>query len=150
MPKFYPLSNKFRTLSFVVMAFAFAATSGSLTSCKAKQSASSSSKDMDATSTAGMSVVMTKGDIKVYGGTGESFEDPIVIVGAKSSMDGVPVEYAYLAKKYGERGTDWQMNQQSLQYHEGKAYDVLNITVVNPKKEKFDVYFDISGFFGKW
>lgn len=95
-----------------------------------------------------MKVLLSVGSVKVYGGSGASFEDPIVIV-AKTSTEGVPVEYKFLAHKYGQREADWTFNNQSLQRNDGVPFDVINITTKNPKKT-FDVYFDISAFFGKY
>ena len=64
-----------------------------------------------------------------------------MIVGATSSMDGVPAEGKWLKKKYGS----YEKLQQGLVQHEGKFYDV--ITIRTKKGKEVVVYFDISGFF---
>lgn len=79
--------------------------------------------------------------ITYKGGDGSSFEKAVVIVGATSSMDGVPAEGKWLKKKYGS----YEKLQQGLVQHEGKFYDV--ITIRTKKGKEVVVYFDISGFF---
>jgi hypothetical protein len=80
------------------------------------------------------------------GGNGESFETAVVI-NADNSFAGVIAEYAYVASECGQREVDWKLSLQSLQEHNGKPYDVLNITLSNGQARSF--YFDISKFFGK-
>lgn len=58
--------------------------------------------------------------ITYKGGDGSSFEKAVVIVGATSSMDGVPAEGKWLKKKYGS----YEKLQQELVQHERKFYDV--------------------------
>jgi hypothetical protein len=67
---------------------------------------------------------------------GSSYEKAIV---AKS----VPAEYAWLKKKY----PGYALRRQSLRTHDGKPFDVLEITLKGGKE--IEVYFDISSFFGK-
>lgn len=81
-----------------------------------------------------------------YGGDGSSFEKAIIIK-AKTSSEGIAAEYNYLEKKYGRKNVDWQMIQQSLSYHNKKPFDILKIKHNN---KEFDVYFEISSFFGKY
>lgn len=78
--------------------------------------------------------------ITYKGGDGSSFEKAVVIVGATSSMDGVPAEGKWLKKKYGS----YEKLQQGLVQHEGKFYDV--ITIRTEKGKEVVVYFDISDF----
>lgn len=81
-----------------------------------------------------------------YGGDGSSFEKAIIIK-AKTSSEGIAAEYNYLEKKYGRKYVDWQMIQQSLSYHNKKPFDILKIKY---KDKTFNVYFEISSFFGKY
>jgi hypothetical protein len=80
--------------------------------------------------------------------SGGSIEDAIIILDAANSMDGVRAEYDYLTQQYGQQGTDWRVEGQRLLFENGVPYDV--IYVVFPDGEKAAVYFDISGFFGKF
>lgn len=57
--------------------------------------------------------------------------------------ESVPWEYDWLNQYY----PGYEFHMQSLRFIDNKPYDVLNITTAQGKKK--DVYFDISGFFGK-
>jgi hypothetical protein len=80
------------------------------------------------------------------GGNGGSFETAVV-VNADNSMVGVQAEYAFVARQCGQPQTDWKIESQSLHEHNGKPYDVLNITLSNGQLRVF--YFEISKFFGE-
>jgi hypothetical protein len=85
-------------------------------------------------------------NVTFSGGDGSSFNKAIIIK-AKNSTDGIAAEYKYVSKKYGRRGVDWKMIQQSLSYNKKKPYDILKI---NYKEKEINIYFDISSFFGKF
>lgn len=75
-------------------------------------------------------------------GDGSSFATAIVIAAADEGA-GVAAEYAWIkAHLPGGRPAG-----QGLLTHEGKPYDVIHVQL--PDGSKRDVYFDISGFFGK-
>ena len=70
-----------------------------------------------------------------------------VIINADNSRAGVQAEYDHVASQCGERQRDWKIQEQSLQEHHGKPYDVLVVDLSNGELRTF--YFDISKFFGK-
>jgi hypothetical protein len=73
---------------------------------------------------------------------GSSFEKAIVMH-EKNETDGVHAEYAWLRKTY----PGYTFIKQSLLMHNSKSYDMLEIKTKDGATK--DVYFDISGFFGK-
>lgn len=75
--------------------------------------------------------------------------DEAVVIHASNSMEGIPLEYQFVAKKEGKRGVDWNLVQQSLQQNNDKSYDVLVINLTKNNEEK-TYYFDITNFFGKF
>jgi len=79
--------------------------------------------------------------------TGNSFEDAIVIKGAKDSEEGIGAEYEYLVEKFGIPKIGWKFIRQSLIPAEDKYFDKLIIEVSNGKE--VEIYFDITEFFGK-
>jgi hypothetical protein len=81
--------------------------------------------------------------ISYAGGDGSNFETAVIIQGAADEMVGVRAEQVWLALKYPA----YQFQQQSLQEHQGKNYDVIDITTRDGQQRQ--VYFDISAFFGK-
>jgi hypothetical protein len=83
-----------------------------------------------------------------YSGSGESVDDPIIISDVDGHFDAINAEYSYLRKKYGERGVEWWLVQQSLLGHEGKQIDAMEI-----KLKSGDIvilYFDITKYFGQF
>lgn len=81
--------------------------------------------------------------ISYGGGDGSSFEKAVVIKGATEET-GVKAEYAYLREHF----SGYTMGKQSLVNHEKRVYDVLDITTKDGAAKS--VYFDITGFFGKF
>jgi len=80
--------------------------------------------------------------------TGDSPETAVVIEDAADSTEGIDAEYEYLAAKFGERGTDWNLSMQSLVQHEGRMFDRMEVELADGTTQT--VYFDISGFFGRF
>jgi hypothetical protein len=76
---------------------------------------------------------------------GESIEEAVVIQ-AQSSMDGVPKEYEWLAKRFGRQGQDWIMRSQALSGHANRVYDIITIQLADGSEKQ--IYFDITGFMG--
>ncbi len=81
--------------------------------------------------------------ISYAGGDGSSIEKAVIIKGAKEEMSGVHAEYEWLAKHF----PGYQRKQQELISQKGHSYDLLHFVAADGKEH--DVYFDITGFFGK-
>lgn len=83
------------------------------------------------------------------GGSGKSFDDAIKIQGAANITEGVMGEYQYLSKIFGERGIDWELEEQRLRSVEekGKHYDKMDIRLRDGTRKT--LYFDITEFFEK-
>jgi len=88
-----------------------------------------------------------KGYITFSNNSGESFEDAIVILNAKTDSEGVDSEYHYLEERFGKRGVDWDLDQQYLSDAGDRYYDVMDIALSGGRK--LTIYFDITDFFGK-
>lgn len=87
-------------------------------------------------------------DVRIAGGDGLTLENAVIIT-AKSETTGVQAEYDYVASKYGVRNEDWKLLSQAVQNNKNKIYDVLSIQLTK-NDEKFDIYFDITNFYGKF
>ena len=83
-----------------------------------------------------------------YQGSGESTDDPIVIEGVSNNFEAVQAEYTYLSQKFGTRGVDWKMLQQSLIESNGRMMDKMDIELSNGSK--VTLYFDITEYFGQF
>jgi hypothetical protein len=89
------------------------------------------------------------GRIRFVGGDGTSEAQAVVIDGARGEQDGVASEYAWLDQVYGSRMQGgYRVLKQALRGSGGKHYDVL--TVEAKDGTRTDVWFDISGYFGKF
>ncbi|MEO5914200.1 MAG: hypothetical protein ABIS50_08205 [Luteolibacter sp.] len=80
--------------------------------------------------------------VAVSSGVGSSYRNAITI-NARSEAEGVPAEYEWLEAHFPGS----KVLGQSLANNAGKAYDVMHVQLASGQKR--DVYFDISGFFGK-
>ncbi len=74
---------------------------------------------------------------------GSSYETAIVIK-EKNESTGVAAEYKWLKANY----PGYTLSRQSLQHKNGKSYDVMDIVTKDGEEKK--IYFDITGFFGKF
>jgi hypothetical protein len=83
----------------------------------------------------------------LFEGAGDSIADPVVVIGAKNSIEGVSSEYDYLQQRFGEKDKDWFFISQKLLNENEKFYDKLTLELKD--KSKIDIYFDISAFFHK-
>jgi len=83
------------------------------------------------------------GAVKYSGGDGSSVKTAIVIV-APNEDKGVAAEYAYLAKHFPGYAT----RSQSLVNQDSKVFDKVDFTTKDGKA--MTIYFDITGFFGKF
>ena len=83
-----------------------------------------------------------------YTGSGESPEDPIIIEGVSDNFEAVKAEYSYLSSKFGNRGVDWKLNQQSLMEINGRMMDKIDIELAD--KSEVSIYFDITEYFGQY
>jgi hypothetical protein len=73
---------------------------------------------------------------------GTAFERAIVL-DAATEKEGGPLEYRWVA----ERFPGYRLLKQSLQKHEGRMYDVLQIA--DNAGAEHTIYFDITNYFGK-
>jgi hypothetical protein len=91
---------------------------------------------------------LSGGGLSYSGGEGMS-QDSAVVIHAQSSEMGIPGEYAYIEKRYGERSKDWEV---VTRFHghtsDGRAFETFNIRLQNG--EKVSIYFDITEFYGKF
>ena len=83
-----------------------------------------------------------------FKGSGDSAEDPIFISGVDGHFAAVDAEYVYLREKYGERGSDWTLIQQSLLGLEDRQIDKMEIKLASGEMKT--IYFNITEWFGKW
>jgi len=67
-----------------------------------------------------------------------------IFIEEKTEQKGVDAEYVWLGNHY----PGYKVKSQSLNYNEGKPYDIINITTADGKSKS--IYFDISNFFGKF
>jgi hypothetical protein len=79
---------------------------------------------------------------KTSGDEGSSFERAVILADAKTEMEGVRAEHKWVQSHY----PGWSWDTQYLVNHEGRAYDVIEISRGGESRK---LYFDISNWFGK-
>jgi len=79
--------------------------------------------------------------------TGDSVSEAIVILDAEDEVDGVAVEYEYLARKFGNKGRYWTLKHQSLVVKGHKHCGRVDIVLSDGRERT--LYFDITDFSGK-
>ena len=85
--------------------------------------------------------------LKLIENSGTSRDEAIVIE-TDNHVVGVMVEYAYLEKRFGERGQAWELEAQLLMTSDDgkRSYDAFALNF--PDGTSTTVYFDITSFFG--
>ena len=86
------------------------------------------------------------GDAQPAAGSGDG-ATPLsaVVIGATTSMVGVPAEYAWLKKRFGVQEQDWTVDLRSLGRNErGRTIETFRLRLKGGAK--VDVHFDISSF----
>lgn len=81
------------------------------------------------------------------GGSGESIETA-VIINTSSSMIGIPAEYRFISRKYGQKDVDWTLETQMVMRSGNRQYDVVVIKLKDGQEKSF--FFDITKFYGKF
>ncbi|NVM01034.1 MAG: hypothetical protein HWN67_01745 [Candidatus Helarchaeota archaeon] len=80
--------------------------------------------------------------------SGESMETAIIIKNAPNHFEGVNAEYIYISRKFGVKGKDWKLKQQSLLPKNEKHFDKMEIILSDGTE--ITIFFDISEFYGKF
>jgi hypothetical protein len=83
--------------------------------------------------------------ITYSGGDGSAPGEAIVIGGARSRAEGIRAEKRYIARRFGEEGSDWRLQSQSLFVEDARAVDRLTIEDASGDTET--LYFEVSDFF---
>lgn len=96
----------------------------------------------------GWAAIPTGGPATFSENTGESIEDAVVIGGNVNHLVGVRAEYRYLAKRFGRRGKDWELEIQAVLPIDGRHYDEMRL--IFPDGTSKTIYFDITAVWGKF
>lgn len=81
--------------------------------------------------------------IRFGGGDGKTAEAAVVIQGARNESEGIIAELYWAARAL----PGWRKTKQALVRRGGRVYD--RILFVSPQSGRQDIYFDVTGFFGK-
>lgn len=83
--------------------------------------------------------------ITYSGGDGSARDEAIIIEEASSRAEGIRARKRYLSRLLGVKGTDWDLQRQSLLASDNQVVDKL--TVEKPSEARSVFYFEISSFF---
>jgi len=78
---------------------------------------------------------------------GATPETAVIILGATDGMVGVHAEYEYIAMKHGPEGVTWRRVRQELGGLGVRPWDKIVYELRDGTTK--EVYFDITGFFGR-
>ena len=81
--------------------------------------------------------------IRYEGGTGESREQAVVIIGAEDLKEGVAAEYDFISELHGKKGKKWRVKGQSQVREAGRIYDMIEIRLIDSQRTHY-YYFDIT------
>ncbi|MBD3346977.1 MAG: hypothetical protein GF401_18135 [Chitinivibrionales bacterium] len=84
-----------------------------------------------------------KAEIVYGGGNGESYEEAVIIEGARNQKEGVAAEYDFIAEIYGKKGKDWKVTAQSMSKEGNKIFDIVEIRILDTE-DRYFYYFDIT------
>jgi hypothetical protein len=88
-------------------------------------------------------------DSVIYkGGDGSSEKNAIIII-TNSTLLGIPAEYEWLNKRFGEQEKDWSLLLRANgSRDDGKVFEFFDIKLADGTVYK--IHFEISSFFGKY
>jgi hypothetical protein len=78
------------------------------------------------------------------GGDGSSLQNA-VFINTTAALVGIPAEYDWITKHYGQRDKSWRLKRQALLSLEDKSFDAITIELADGSERT--VYFDIRAFF---
>jgi hypothetical protein len=78
------------------------------------------------------------------GGSGDSYEDAVVISGALKQNERLDAEYEYISNKHGLKNRDWSVAGQTI-IHEAERFR-RNRNQVGSDSERSIYYFDVTSF----
>ena len=74
--------------------------------------------------------------------------DEVVTIDAKSALQGIPMEYAWLENRYGKQDEDWKVLERVHgNSKDGKAYEIF--TIDTKTQGTSVIAFEISSFYGQ-
>lgn len=85
------------------------------------------------------------GRIQFTGGSGDSFEDAVVITGVHKQQEGLDAEYSFISQKHGIKNKDWRVAGQTIIREKGSIFDVIEITLGSDSNRRI-YYFDVTSF----
>jgi hypothetical protein len=85
------------------------------------------------------------GRIQFTGGSGDSFEDAVVITGVHKQHEGLDAEYSFISDRHGIKNKDWRVVGQAIIREKGSIFDVIEISIGNGSDRRI-YYFDVTAF----
>ncbi|MCF8227342.1 MAG: hypothetical protein K9G58_06165 [Bacteroidales bacterium] len=89
------------------------------------------------------------GNISYEGGNGKNYKKAVVIRNADNMNQGMKAIRHYLTETYGKQGPDWVMFSKGQKEQDGREYYLYEIALKDKKRTKI-IYFDVTGFWGKY
>ncbi len=81
--------------------------------------------------------------VKYEGGTGESKEQAVIIMGAENLKEGVTAEYDFISEMHGRKDRDWRVKGQNQAREGAIIYDIIEMEIISSGETHY-YYFDTS------
>jgi len=94
-----------------------------------------------------MDLSINEGTLVVTGGPGDSLQTAIVIRKTPRGLSANGAEHLILQQRYGERDRGWHLKALDLVRHEGRTFDVYQITLADGSERS--LYFDITDWLAR-
>lgn len=85
------------------------------------------------------------GRIQFSNGSGDSYEDAVVITGVHKQHEGFEAEYSYISQKHGIKNQDWRIVGQTIIREKNSVFDLIEISLSSDSDRRI-YYFDVTAF----
>lgn len=85
------------------------------------------------------------GRIQFSGGSGDSYEDAVVITGVHKQHEGLEAEYTYISQIHGIKNKDWRIVGQTIVREKKSIFDVIELSIGEGSDHRI-YYFDVTAF----
>ncbi len=85
------------------------------------------------------------GRIQFSGGSGDSYEDAVIITGVHKQQEGLDAEYNYISQKHGIKNRDWRVVGQTIIREKVSIYDVIEVSLSSDSDRRI-YYFNVTAF----
>ena len=88
------------------------------------------------------------GSSELFSGGDGSAPQEAVVINVFSTAIGIPAEYAFLEREYGEQNKDWKVSERQVLEEGNRVIERFSIATKGGQTRS--MFFDATSFYGKW